>query len=230
MKKRFVLLVTFCLLIFVACSDDTDDPSDPTIRGKVTNAAGESVENALIELSFNVTQIERQLHVFDFELENPGYVKLWLTRYDSDDTVKVLVDKQFNSPGNYTASWKGTNSQGKYVVSHVYVAHMQVDDNASVAVDAVYHEIIDYSQADSLEKYEYYAKTDEHGEFAIEQDGLPFGFQYSKTYVAGGEVYTYKISRYIEVWALHEDYSPTACPPTFVDSEKGLDVSLEFEE
>ncbi|GAB4185818.1 MAG: hypothetical protein Kow00108_23260 [Calditrichia bacterium] len=231
---KFLIMVNLSILFCLNCSSSTGpDETQSSIRGKVLTPEGNPVSNAIIELSFNTLRVSKKASNFSeptpltiqYTVPRTGKVKLWISRQNSADTVITLVD-EIKATGIYKVSWDGRNKDNKYVISGVYIYHLEFG-TAKKEKEVLY--LREYSDNDTIGSLEYFARTNKNGEFVISQDQIPFGYQFLMTDDSGNELGTHKVTRQVTIWALHQDYSLVSVHNVNVDPEKGADVILQFQ-
>lgn len=255
MKSKAVLLGMFVivgLLAVVSCSRSTksNDQKSPLIRGRVLNESGKSVSNAAVMLCYNFETMDfsfvpkednhgipveyslRQNYPnpfnsvtgIPFTLPEECHVELWIMDYCEKDTVRILVD-EIQSAGLYIVTWDGKNEEGKLVVNGVYYYNIVCGDYSDKKAMILSFSYLGYSSLDSLE---HHALTNKDGYFEISQDCLPFGFESVKTDSTGNPIGTIVISREVDIWALHNSYSPACVESVFVDSLSGAYITIQL--
>ena len=252
MRLKVMLLgmsVIIGLLAFVSCSRSTKpkEQKSSLMRGKVINASGKAISNAAIMLTYNFESIDSSTAFKDhgsnvsakflprlnrpnpythlsFTLPEACHVKLWVSNYYYEDTVKILVDES-RPAGTITVSWDGKNEEGKLVVNGVYYYNIACGDYSDKKAMILSFSYLGYSSPDSLE---HHALTNNDGYFEISQDCLPFGVESVETDSMGAPIGTIVISREINIWALHNSYSPACVESVFVDSLSGAYVTIQF--
>lgn len=252
--KGFLIAILIALAAFmlISCERSTkpEQKVSSMIRGKVINPSNNAVPNSAVMLTYNFETTdsssapkhvksdpptEYYLHQnspnpfnpitdIPFAIPEDCHVRLWITDYSQQDTVKVLVD-EFMTAGYKMVRWDGKNSQGKVVVNGVYYYHITAgsfSDSKSMIVSFSY---TDYTSSDSLE---HHALTNNEGYFEISQDSLPFGHVSIKCDSAGNEIGAIVITRQVDIWALHNSYLPACVESVSVDPTSGTDVTIKF--
>ncbi len=232
MLTQKILLIIIWIFLF-ACSNSSAPEFNSHIRGIVRNTQGDPVKDALIEMNFHTILLPASVEKtaaspitsFKFSIANAGYIRFGIKKRNSDNLVKFLIDDSLQA-GYYSVTWDGKNSDGKYVISDVYRAFLEVEGQLQVEKEIAY--LREYSEDDTINTLEYFAMTNARGEFEISQEDLPFGYQFNATDDSGNFIGKNEITREIKIWALHHAYQLTVLDNVFVDSESGADIQLKF--
>jgi hypothetical protein len=238
-KLISILILIFFILLLTDCGDITNPNSNNnSIRGLVTDASGKPVINAIIEISLKtnlITPLSNQsINILKpyqlptitirFQIPNESHVKLWITRINSDEILRNLIDQTL-PPGYYAVTWDGKNQSEKRVVNGVYTFHLEFTGFHSRRDIFLNGE---YSNNDPISDLEYFAKTNNRGVFVIDQSNLPFGYRFLGTDDEGNLIGIFEVTRAVKVWALHKDYAIIFVDNVYVDEESGTDVIMKF--
>ncbi len=227
----------------LSCTTNSTELESPlNIQGRVIDSNGDPIENAIIEISYyyDIQGINKEALLSKTGKSNfiisimysnyqLGHVKLWITRFKSPDTVVVLVDT-IKAAGNHTISFPGRNSMGQIMKSDVYEYHIQTSTyNKSIAIIVF---IDDYSQFENIKELECYAKTNADGKFEINKDVLASNIDtlFSYTNETGEKIGKLKISKYIKLWALHEQYNASYKDSINIEYDDVTKIELYMDE
>lgn len=221
---KFLSLITIAVFL-ISCSSSTES-EDTNIRGRVFDQNGDPLSNAQIMLSYNIElDPVRPMWEFKFAVAEQAHVKLWLTKADIEDTLRVLIDNTMQA-GFHSICWDG-KADGTVVLNDFYEAHLIAGD-----YETSYYLFFNNHVYNHEESYEYNAATDNEGRFSIPQTDLPYnsdlnGLDYydEDGYLIG----TYSVSRNVNFHALHEDHSVEAIlDSVYIDASDPASVELHF--
>jgi hypothetical protein len=236
----FVLKCLYIILFLIGCKGIVEPVINNEIRGKVVDPIGNPVEDAIIELSFHTNPPYRQLAQYinttnflkiatvtiRFSVPTQTHIKLWITRKNSTENIRTLIDRQIEA-GYYSWIWDLKNNDGKSVISSIYTYHIDYGYGYYLEKDLFLDR--QYSNNDSIPGLEYCAITNSGGVFSIPQDILPFDEQFNITDAEGNLIGIGKVINQVKVWALYKDYSVTFQDNVFVDPELGARITLQFQ-
>lgn len=235
MKKSLVLLILIimCMFILSSCESDSTKPNDGgKLSGIVTNADNEAIEGAKILLSYHYEDVERSETMFNFTLDEPTYIKAWITRLAQVDTIKTLINETIDA-GCHQLVWNGNNEEGMHVYNDSYDFHLIINSEERIT-NFILLANFNNVTGDFVEKYESHAVTDSNGKYSLSTENLlmykglePIHYTTPDGTQSDGLI---QISKYAKVWALHADYEPAFIDSVYIKQDKNVKVNLKFEE
>lgn len=149
-----------------------------------------------------------------FQIPQNSDVKIWITDYCKNNPIRVLVDG-YNMPGKHQVLWDGKDTEGNHPVNGAYYIHMSADGFSANRIA-----ILSSLNGDAI--------TDEDGYFEIEQECEPFGAVSTRMDKNGYTLESFIVSRYVDIWAIHNSYKPTVVESVYVDPLNGAEVTIQF--
>lgn len=211
MKKSplILLLLSLTVLFIFSCSDSTCPDQKIGIEGRVVDANGNPIADARIMLTYNLEDIlDRPTTVFSFNVPEDTEVKFWITQHNVADTLIVLLDSELTA-GYHSVTWDSKDTNGIMVMSNFYDYHLKIDEETTTRkylLNQYYHNI----GGVAVQGYEPNAITDDSGKFKIDLDNLPFSYSDNELNMCnedGEFIGIKKVSREVNIWALHENYN-----------------------
>jgi len=164
------------------------------------------------------------LNIIRLTVPQRDHITVWLTRYGAADTMKELLDAELQA-GVHMLVWDGTNSVGKKVISGFYEYHIKMSTGVISKHMLLFN---DYSYFTSTNELEFVAKTDNDGNYVLDQAVFDFNLDVSFDWTdeQGVQLGTFRLNRYVDVWALHDDYEVSKVDSVFIHPEKGAEVNF----
>lgn len=235
MKKVFILIFSVTVILNY-CDKENDSIEAKYIYGSVTNSNGLALSDAIILISFTTTNYDINSSknslkkacpttIIKFDIPDSGYVKLWISRYNSTDTVKILNDGIIDGR---SIQWDFKNKNGKTVKNDVYQYHLTTEQGYASKY-FLYNEHY-HSNEYVKDTHEYFAITDEEGKFKIPFDELAcnYGVEIELLNENGDVVSKDIIESYIKIWCQHSEYYMVCMDSIFVDPDKSINVSMKM--
>jgi len=229
--KKLIIIISVLFLLILSCTDSTSPNENPRIIGRVTNSFNEPVSNANIMLTYYTESItHRPETTFFCNLTEASYIKLWISHHNITDTVEVIAE-DYLTPGNHSFTWDVTNSEGLGIVSNYYDWHLmvhryQIDDR--MFFNRGYEDIT----GNDVNDYEYFARTDDNGQYDFGIDQLPFSFSDNELELLDDDGYvidTLRVKRDIKIWALHTNYDTVFIDSIFINEDSNTIGNLSFD-
>jgi len=164
--------------------------------------------------------------IIRFNVSQPGPVKVWISRYAEDDTVRVLMNATAMA-GNYMLLWDGRDQEGLQVINQIYQSHIACDGQITtnnLLVNTGYSGEVD------LDSTAYYTLTDGEGKFEIASETIActHNVVFELTDELGNEPGTVELSRELKVWALHHAHGITASQKLMFRENGPTKAELQF--
>lgn len=254
MRKAFMIGIAIILTAFLGC--DTTEPDNEissAIKGIVTDSVGNPVPDAAIFLDYNleglllptmcaIDSIDDPEPPFDstricnypnpfssattiaFRIARPGESVLWIENFTRTDSIRIFLLSSL-SPGFYEVVWDASDDNGLKVESGVYWVYLKTGD--TVDSESMFVNRGNYSEFSWDEMRKTFV-TDNQGRFSIPQESLPFGYVGQEVDIEGNIVGEFEVTRYLNIWALHESYNTVHVDSVFIDPQFGADIEIQF--
>ncbi len=229
-----LLLIMFLITLLVGCAKSTssDNNNFPVIYGQITNQNQQPVDDAKIILTYKVEELLRPTTTIFFDIKNPSNVKVWITRHNETDTLKVLANS-FYEPGIITILWDGKDKNDIRVVSGYYDYYSCIDEGETTMNKMVVFYEPNNVTGDEVAFYEAHTITGNGGDFLLSTEKLPFSFDDNEFEIldeSGNLQGEYYISRYVKIYAIHKDYLPIFVDSVYIDSLNSTRIDFQFNE
>ncbi|MFQ5600096.1 MAG: FlgD immunoglobulin-like domain containing protein [Candidatus Krumholzibacteriia bacterium] len=189
-NPRVLAALAWLLLLASGCGDDPVRPHVPALQGRFTDASGNPVEGAHINLvyEFETTSTPApmpapcDLHnlpnpfavttTIRFNVGEPAPTSLAILDASGDHVRTVILNSRMPA-GTHRVLWDGSNEGEQPVPSGAYVARLEVGGGGSNCVSeiTVFRHLFDPHQFAAAAL----AVTDADGQFQIELSSLPIG-------------------------------------------------------
>jgi hypothetical protein len=208
MKKLYLFLIS---IIFYTCNSTNEPQIDNTLSGTVFDISGNTVANAIIEIEYRFDSepskvknliSQKTMTKINFTVPEEDHLKLWISNYSDNDTVKILIDDTLKA-GYYSIFWDGYSEENKLVRSDVYEYHIEYKSEYS----SNYFMIMNYyDNIENPDTLHYYAITGSDGAYSIPYNQLAFShdLEFILTDVYGNEIGTSLLSPIINIWTIHD--------------------------
>ncbi len=222
------LLVAAVMMLFLAtgCEQSNLDPGElypDWVKGRVFDESGKGVYNAAILLTYclpSETMVTR----------DPPDTVAATTRISDPCTGEIvrtmvaeMIDPYFV---NWDVVWDGRNDAGRIVSSGPYDYHIETSDTTITGELFLNYEGFP-SDADP-DDYVFRTLTNAEGYFEFSQECLAFGHEVVFLDELGEPMDPFTISRYVRLWALHEDYLTASSEDSlYVHPQTGARFYLE---
>lgn len=205
MKVSSIYLTLFLAIIMLlsSCSNTETEDKYFYLKGTVKDASGNPVENAIIQLGYDMDTLKsRPGTTISFALPNNQHVKLWITRKSDNELVKTLLDTNLTS-GVHSINWDFKNKYGKFIRNDIYLYNLKLD-TIEISKRFYFNNIITNQAYTELD---YYAKSNQKGQFQIDLSQLAIGELFDNVNEAGDTLNQLTISPNVKIWAILPDNS-----------------------
>jgi len=218
-------------VVAAGCSDD-ENSTGSVITGTVFDPSGQPVAGAgiLLEYTFGNERVARALgdkpaNGIEFQLPDPGRVRIWVTGACGQGTVRVLVDGELPA-GSHVVWWNGRNEAGQIMPPGMYTMHVQTRTSRSER--DMYFDGGIWPPSPPLDAREWLIFTDADGRFTLPLGCLPFGQSIVATDETGEPLYTLTIQNEARFWAVDADLGVISTSSVPVDPDQGAQVELRY--
>lgn len=229
MVRIRILALAGALALAAGCGDSAGPGRDADIRGRVIDAAGEPVPDAMVVLQLATdpppdAAAQKPGTPIQFSLPGATEVTAWIASFCDDDTLRLLA-RGVLPPGQHVLVWDGRDGVGRVLPDGVYRAHVVTEAAHVKQTLPVFH--LGYAAFAPDAAPAPQAVTDLRGRFRLGQACLPFGFAFEARDEFGQVVGTRVVTREVRVWAFSAERGLVAAGDWLtVDEDAGLDVVL----
>lgn len=225
MKK--LSFITIIALFILTCSNPLAPELPNEISGIVIDENGNRIEAAKIEIVYQLDydDIDRRIlnktnpsTTINFNIHKSGPVKLWITRYTSDEIIISLVDETLTA-GSFRYQFDVSKLR-----SDVYIYHLETEGSLLSRPFLILND--NWSSFDAIDSLDYHGITNNAGNFTIDKSELAQSYDYSAIYTDEfGNRGSFTISDRITIWVIHNNYRAA-----FISNLNIYDLpELEFE-
>lgn len=252
--KKISIIVIIIFTAFLGCENNTgpDNESPAPVRGVVIDSTGNPVPDVAIFLNYNLVDIVSPSKAFfegidpeppidstqlygnfpnpfsntttiRFFIDEPDTVNIWIEDFTHIDTITLL--ESHLPAGHYQHPWDARDNSNLNLESGVYLVSLLAGATADSFSMFLNRE--GYSEF-SLDRMRIKVETDTLGRFSIPQESLPFDYTGMEIDVYGFPIGQFAVTRYIDIWALHESYNAAHIDSVFVDPILGANIEIEL--
>lgn len=227
MKVSSIYLTLFLTIIMLlsSCSNTETEDKYFYLKGTVKDASGNPVENAIIQLGYDMDTLKsRPTTPISFFVNGNQHVKLWITRKSDNELVKTLLDTNLTS-GVHSTNWDLKNQTGKYVRNGIYMYNLMTDSDGTVTSRVYLKDNIDSQPYAELD---FYAKSNQKGQFQIDLSQLAVGESFVNVNEAGDTLSNLTISPNVKIWAILPDNSRSIIKTIKVQPNTDTSTDINF--
>ncbi|MBD3179637.1 MAG: hypothetical protein GF417_08500 [Candidatus Latescibacteria bacterium] len=237
-----VCLLVAALAAAILLSDCAIYPVGPgggnsrSISGEVVDQEGRGVEGAGLLIDYLLeyhpgsrsgeTSSLRKL--FHRSVAGDTRIRIWVERYCTNEHIITLLDTVMNE-GFFNINWNGLNSRGQKCRPGAYNAILYQKRSFEATIDTmtIFLKRGHYSGY-QLSEIEVNGLTGTGGKFRLSQECLPFGYTAPWIAEGGDTLGTYTVSRYVDIWVIHDRYDNKRMDSIYVDRSgiRGIKIQL----
>jgi len=217
-------LILISFLTIISCSNTETEDQYFYLNGTVKDASGSPVENAIIQLAYDMDTLKsKPSKIIKFFVDSTRQVNLWVTRKSNGERVKTLVDSVMTA-GVKEVNWDLTNETGKTIRNDAYLLHLKIKNSELTSLWLVNNQITDQA----YNNLEYYAKTDQSGNYQIDLSNLPVGIRFEAYNENGDSLIQTIVSPTVKVWAIKPDNSRSIIKTITVQPNANTSTDINF--
>jgi len=222
MKVSTIYLTLFLTIVMLlsSCSNTETEDKYFYLKGTVKDAAGNPVENAIIQLAYDMDTLKSRADTISFALPYSQHVKLWITRKSDNEIVKTLLDTNL-SAGLHSTSWNLKNQSGKYVRNGIYMFYLKTDSSGTISKKV---HLRDNINSQTYAELDYYAKSNQKGQFQIDLSQLAVG----ESFETDDSLVFLTISPNVKIWAILPDNSRSVIKTIKVQPNTDTSTDINF--
>jgi len=226
MKRLFAAILTGCLLLIAACSDDPTTPEiSSTLRGYVLDSDGTPVAGAGVIMNYKLPLTETPHIRIGIHLNYEDHVQMYVTSECSEERVITLLDEVLPA-GTHWVAWDTRDEEGKLVPSGLYQTNAAQHGFIGVGNVMIFRD--DIAPETGPTDYSVQATTNSEGYFTLEQECLPFDRHQYLYDDQGNVVAIQRVSREVRFFALHDNHEATGSDWVLADEAAGCQVTIQF--
>jgi hypothetical protein len=149
-------------------------------------------------------------------------------RYFTNEHIITLLDTVLYD-GFFSINWNGLNSMGKKCRPGAYNTTLHQKSSLETTIDTmtIFLKRGHYSGY-QLSEIEVNGLTGPGGNFRISQECLPLGYTAPWIAEGGDTLGTYTVSRYVDIWIIHDQYDNKRIDSVYVDRSgiRGIKIQL----
>ena len=228
-----IIIITFCGFL-ISCQTATDPQQQPVLTGTVLDPQGNPVSDAMVELEYYLAgsssltkpKLSQVNIIIRFAVSQAGPVKVWISRYAKDDTVRVLKNETAMA-GNYMLLWDGRDQAGMRVINQIYQSHIAYNGEITTGNLLVN---TGYSGDEDPDSTACYTVTDGEGKFEVASEDIACvqNVDIPQTDESGNKLGMVKLSSEIRVWVLHHAHGITVSQKLIFKENVPTEVVLHY--
>jgi len=224
MQKIYLILIV--LMAFLsACSNLTTEDNVSRLQGVITDSNNNPLINCRLFVSY-YSELQRPETSISFHLSEAGPVKAWVSHHNEDDTVKVLIN-DVTGAGNHVASWNARNTENKLVASNYYDVHL-TSSETNLTKKLFFNNVYVLNEG-TYNDFEYVSQTNSQGFYSIDVNKLACSYadnSYQSFDINGNPEHTYRVSRYIKLYAYCPGYQAKCIDSLYISPGKIIKQDL----
>ncbi len=229
-QKYFIPLFLFTLFLFISCGSNdnplTDNNNELAIRGRLIDENGEGIEGVNIHYipqvnysanpgsAFNKTTPSTKI---EFSIPSPAKVFVFVLRYNTQDTVAVIINGEELNAGVYSVGFneeKLTNGVYTYIINF---------GSATIKKNMLL-----LKSPDQLVSSDPLTRTDNNGNFVLTYKNLALGLAFPQTAIDSSIIIGSQIiSNQLSLFMTKEGYQNKLIPLT-IDTTSSINKTIKL--